>query len=197
MNLLLNLFTAFFKIGLFSIGGGYAVIPNIQEQVVTARGWISQKIFTDIITISQMTPGPLAVNASTFAGFRTDGIAGAAAATVGCVAGGILFSLLLYRFFQKNRSSYYMSELLKGLKAASCGLILSAAGTIILLTFFGSSQPDTVTLADADWRSISLFLAALLLPKIIMPLFPKTRGKKLGPIALMLLTGAAGYFLYS
>ena len=142
-------------------------------------------------------PGPLAVNASTFAGFRTDGIAGAAAATVGCVAGGILFSLLLYRFFQKNRSSYYMSELLKGLKAASCGLILSAAGTIILLTFFGSSQPDTVTLADADWRSISLFLAALLLPKIIMPLFPKTRGKKLGPIALMLLTGAAGYFLYS
>lgn len=62
-----------------------------------------------------------------------------AAATVGCVAGGILFSLLLYRFFQKNRSSYYMSELLKGLKASSCGLILSAAGTIILLTFFGSS----------------------------------------------------------
>mgnify|MGYP000137476144 FL=1 len=65
MNLLLNLFTAFFKIGLFSIGGGYAVIPNIQEQVVTARGWISQKIFTDIITISQLTPGPLAVNTST------------------------------------------------------------------------------------------------------------------------------------
>ena len=73
MNLLLNLFTAFFKIGLFSIGGGYAVIPNIQEQVVTARGWISQKIFTDIITISQLTPGPLAVNTSTFVGVRTAG----------------------------------------------------------------------------------------------------------------------------
>ena len=197
MDLALKLFLAFLQIGAFSIGGGYAVIGLIQEQVVRKYGWLTEQTFTDIVTISQMTPGPLAVNASTFAGFRTDGIAGAAAATVGCGAGGIRFSLLLYRFFQKNRSSYYMSELLKGLKAASCGLILSAAGTIILLTFFGSSQPDTVTLADADWRSISLFLAALLLPKIIMPLFPKTRGKKLGPIALMLLTGAAGYFLYS
>lgn len=197
MDLAVKLFLAFLQIGAFSIGGGYAVIGLIQEQVVRKYGWLTEQTFTDIVTISQMTPGPLAVNASTFAGFRTDGIAGAAAATVGCVAGGILFSLLLYRFFQKNRSSYYMSELLKGLKAASCGLILSAAGTIILLTFFGSSQPDTVTLTDADWRSISLFLAALLLPKIIMPLFPKTRGKKLGPIALMLLTGAAGYFLYS
>lgn len=197
MDLALKLFLAFLQIGAFSIGGGYAVIGLIQEQVVRKYGWLTEQTFTDIVTISQMTPGPLAVNASTFAGFRTDGIAGAAAATVGCVAGGILFSLLLYRFFQKNRSSYYMSELLKGLKAASCGLILSAAGTIILLTFFGSSQPDTVTLADADWRSISLFLASLLLPKIIMPLFTKTKGKKLGPIALMLLTGAAGYFLYS
>ena len=82
MNLLLNLFTAFFKIGLFSIGGGYAVIPNIQEQVVTARGWISQKIFTDIITISQLTPGPLAVNTSTFVGVRIAGLPGAVLATL-------------------------------------------------------------------------------------------------------------------
>ena len=89
MNLLLNLFTAFFKIGLFSIGGGYAVIPNIQEQVVTARGWISQKIFTDIITISQLTPGPLAVNTSTFVGVRIAGLPGAVLATLGCVISGI------------------------------------------------------------------------------------------------------------
>lgn len=197
MNLAMKLFLAFLKIGAFSIGGGYAVIGLIQEQVVRKYGWLTEQTFTDIVTISQMTPGPLAVNASTFAGFRTDGIAGSAAATAGCVAGGILFSLLLYRFFQKNRSSYYMSELLKGLKAASCGLILSAAGTIILLTFFGSSQPEMAALADADLQSILLFLAALLLPKIFMSLFPKTRGKRLGPIALMLLTGAAGYFLYS
>ena len=88
MNLLLNLFTAFFKIGLFSIGGGYAVIPNIQEQVVTARGWISQKIFTDIITISQLTPGPLAVNTSTFVGVRIAGLPGAVLATLGCVISG-------------------------------------------------------------------------------------------------------------
>ena len=197
MDLSVKLFFVFLQIGAFSIGGGYAVIGLIQEQVVRKYGWLTEQTFTDIVTISQMTPGPLAVNASTFAGFRTDGLTGAAAATAGCVAGGILFSLLLYRFFQKNRGSYYMSELLRGLKAASCGLILSAAGTILLLTFFGSSQPEAVSRADADLRSIFLFLAALLLPKIIMPLFPGTKGKKPGPIALLLLTGAAGFFLYS
>ena len=105
MNLLLNLFTAFFKIGLFSIGGGYAVIPNIQEQVVTARGWISQKIFTDIITISQLTPGPLAVNTSTFVGVRIAGLPGAVLATLGCVISGICLSVTLYCLFGRYKKS--------------------------------------------------------------------------------------------
>ena len=109
MNLLLNLFTAFFKIGLFSIGGGYAVIPNIQEQVVTARGWISQKIFTDIITISQLTPGPLAVNTSTFVGVRIAGLPGAVLATLGCVISGICLSVTLYCLFGRYKKSRYVT----------------------------------------------------------------------------------------
>ena len=70
-----NLFITFLKIGLLSIGGGYAIIPLIQEQVVVNNSWISEKVFTDIITISQMTPGPLAVNTSTFVGLQNGGIA--------------------------------------------------------------------------------------------------------------------------
>ena len=90
-----NLFMTFLKIGLCSIGGGYAIIPMIQQQVVLTQGWISEKVFTDIITISQMTPGPLAVNTSTFVGIQIAGIPGAIVATVGCILCGILISTLL------------------------------------------------------------------------------------------------------
>ena len=100
MNTIWNLFFIFLKIGLFSIGGGYAIIPLIQEKVVNQTGWISEKMFTDIITISQMTPGPLAVNTSTFVGLQIGGFWGAVAATLGCVLCGVVISLFLYNFFR-------------------------------------------------------------------------------------------------
>ena len=79
----LELFWSFFQVGLFSIGGGYAIIPLIQEQVVEHYGWISQQVFTDIITISQMTPGPIAINSATFVGIQIAGLPGAIIATLG------------------------------------------------------------------------------------------------------------------
>ena len=97
-----RLFLAFLQIGLFSIGGGYAVIPAIQQQVVETYEWISQRVFTDILTISQMTPGPLAVNTSTFVGIRIAGVPGAVVATIGCILPGVTLSLLLYAFFQRH-----------------------------------------------------------------------------------------------
>lgn len=133
MNSVWTLFTEFLKIGFLSIGGGYAIIPLIQEQVVEKAGWISEKMFTDIITISQMTPGPLAVNTSTFVGLQIGGLPGALAATVGCTLCGIVISLVLYKFFQTHQSSVYVLEVLNGLKSASLGLIISAAFTILLL----------------------------------------------------------------
>ena len=192
----LQLFLSFLKIGAFSFGGGYAAMPMIQQQVVDAYHWLSVSEFGDLVTISQMTPGPLAVNASTFAGFQLAGVWGAAAATAGCVAGGIVLSQLLYVFFKKKGNSFYMTHLLKGLKAASTGLILSAAGTILLLTFWGSSDIGQLSLSGIEIRSVALFVSALLLPRIIVPLFTKGKVKGLGPVALMLLTGAAGFFLY-
>lgn len=88
------------QLGLLSIGGGYAIIPLIQEQVVEKNGWISEKVFTDIITISQMSPEPLAVNTSTFVGLQVGGVMGALAATIGCILCGVIISLTLYLFFK-------------------------------------------------------------------------------------------------
>lgn len=118
------------------------MIPLIQEQVVEKYSWISRNMFTDIITILQMTPGPLAVNTSTFVGLQVHGITGALAATIGCILCGIMISLLLYQFFQTHLTSAYVLEVLNGFKSASLGLISSVALTIIGFVLYGSNQPE-------------------------------------------------------
>lgn len=184
MGRLLELLLVFFKIGLCSIGGGYAIIPLIQEQVVEKLGWIPQQVFTDIITISQMTPGPLAVNTSTFVGIQVGGLPGAIFATFGCVISGIVISIVLYRFFQSHRQSTYALEVLNGLKASSCGLILSAAVTILLLAFTGTSAWAAVS--TVDWIAVALFAAALFV----------LRKWKVNPILLMVVAGVIGGVVY-
>lgn len=182
-----HLFLVFLKIGLFSIGGGYAIMPAIREQVVERSGWISTKMFTDIITISQMTPGPLAVNTSTFVGLQIGGIQGAVTATVGCVIGGITISLFLYCFFRKNNQSSYVFEVLNGLKSASLGLILSAAVTMMSLAFLGTGTVESAALfASIHWKAILLFVCMLMI----------LRKWKLNPILLMLISGVAGFIIY-
>lgn len=186
--MLMLIFLVFFKIGLFSIGGGYAVIPMIQNEVVGRQHWVSDKVFTDIITISQMTPGPLAINTSTFVGLQTAGISGAVTASVGCAISGVLISLFLYRFFQKHKGSAYVFEVMKGLKSASIGLIMSAAGVILMITFFGSAGiADKNNFFQAlDRTAVCIFLVSFLL----------LRKWKLNPMLIMLLTGISGAILY-
>lgn len=186
MNTVWHLFITFLKIGLLSIGGGYAIIPLIKEQVVDQTGWINEKMFTDIITISQMTPGPLAINTSTFVGLQIDGLRGAVAATSGCILCGVLISLSLYRFFQKNQGSVYIFEILNGLKSASLGLIISAAATIIMLAFWGTSTVRFQTiLTQTDWFALIIFFIMLLM----------LRKWKLNPVIIMLISGGAGTVL--
>lgn len=180
---LLQLFFAFFHIGLFSIGGGYAIIPMIRDQVVLSNHWLNMQEFTDIITISQMTPGPLAVNTSTFVGMRVAGISGALAATIGCICMGVLISYVLYHIFQRFSSSVIFMEILKGLKAASLGLIMSAAMIILAIAFF---KNGALSLS-------SLQLSAVLIFAVI---FGISRAWKINPIALMLLSGLLGVFIY-
>lgn len=187
MNNIWRLFFIFFKIGLLSIGGGYAIIPLIQEQVVENTGWISDKVFTDIITISQMTPGPLAVNTSTFVGLQIGGIPGAIAATFGCIFCGVVISLFLYKFFQTHQNSTYVLEVLNGLKSASLGLIISAAFTIILMALYGSNTLEAGALFTA-LNEIALFIFFCMLLLL--------RKKKINPIIIILISGAAGFIFY-
>ncbi len=196
MNTILELLTDFLQIGLFSIGGGYAVIPLIQEHVVDLRGWLSIQEFTDIITISQMTPGPLAVNTSTFVGLQIGGIPGAVAATLGCVFSGFVISLILCRVFDRYKKSEYGLKLLKGLKAASAGLIVSAAMTIIVMAFSwsgenmaGSTDPlakISNMMQNLNWIAAAIFLSALIL----------VRKVHLSPILVMGICGLVGAAVY-
>ena len=164
---MLELLISFLYVGLFSIGGGYATLPLIQEQIVELHGWLSYKEFTDIITISQMTPGPLAV-----------------VATFGCVISGVLISLALQSFFAKNKSET-VELTLKALKSVSIGLIASAASVIVLLSWFAVSSWRQIS-GGPDLRAVGISLAALLL----------LRKFHMNPVWVMCVCGAAGFFLY-
>ena len=186
--MLIELFITFFKIGLFSIGGGYAIIPLIQEQVVAQQQWITAHVFTDIITISQMTPGPLAINTSTFVGMQLGGISGALIATIGCIISGVVISIALYEFFHRYKSSSYILQILQGLKAASLGLIISAAATILLLTFFAVSDYHDLL---ASFSSLDLIACGLFVITLYI-----SRKYKTNPIYLMIACGVLGYLFY-
>lgn len=183
--MLLKLLINFLQIGVMSFGGGYAVIPLIQQYVIDTNGWLNLQEYTDIITISQMTPGPVAVNTSTFVGTRIAGLPGAIIATLGCVLPGVIISFLLYKFFTKNGNNLIVNDVLQTLKASSAGLIAAAAATIITLMFWGVSdisQIDTVfNLSAGIVFAICLFAL---------------RKWKLNPMLVIVASGVAGFFLY-
>lgn len=179
-----ELLISFLQIGAFSIGGGYATLPLIQEQIVELHQWLTYKEFTDIITISQMTPGPLAVNGSTFVGLRIGGIPGAIVATFGCVISGILISLSLHRFLQKNHSPC-IEQTFKALKSISVGLIASASSTILLLSWFGCSSWQTIS-RPADLTAVAISFAAIVL----------LRKYRLNPVLVMVICGIGGVIFY-
>ena len=112
----LQLFLSFLQIGMFSFGGGYAAMPLIQGQVVTTHGWLTMSEFTDLITISQITPGPIAVNSATFVGLKIAGIPGAVVATVGCILPSCIIVTILARLYLKYRNLDLLQGVLKSLR---------------------------------------------------------------------------------
>lgn len=150
MIALLKLFLSFLKIGTFSFGGGYAVLALIQEEVIESNGWISPKDFIDIVAIAEMTPGPIAVNSSTFVGYRVGAVAGSAIATLGVVLVPITISLIVSVYYNKFKHLDQVNWIIKGIRPAVMGLIAAACikiawasivdvkGIIIaILIFFG------------------------------------------------------------
>lgn len=135
--LLLKLYVQFLKIGAFSFGGGYATLPLIQQYIVEQEGWITMTQFTDLITISQMTPGPIAINSATFVGAQVAGPAGSVVATLGAVTPQtLLMTVLGYFLFTKKRHFKLMDMLLRGIKPGIVGLIFIAALQMSKNAFF-------------------------------------------------------------
>lgn len=104
MNILMQLFAAFIQVGLFSVGGGYAAIPLIQDQIVNIHGLMTMSEFTDLITIAEMTPGPISINSATFVGTRLSGVGGAVICTLGCIIPSFIICLTLAHFYYKYRN---------------------------------------------------------------------------------------------
>jgi chromate transporter len=186
--ILLEVFWSFFQIGLFSIGGGYAALPLIEHQVLEIHNWLTLSEFADLLTISQMTPGPIALNASTFVGTRVAGLPGAIIATVGCVTPSCIIVLTLSYFYFKYKNLSGIQGILKGLRPAVVSLIASAGLSILLLSVFKSEDITIWSMNLNDVNYISVVLVAI--GVVVL------RKYKLDPIKVMLTTGVIGIFIY-
>ena len=181
--LYLHLFYTFFKIGLFGFGGGYAMLSMIQGEVVTRYGWLTPQEFTDIVAISQMTPGPIGINSATYVGFTTTGsVWGSFIATFAVVLPSFILMLTISRFFLKYQKHPTVEAVFSGLRPAVVGLLASAALVLMNVENFGSPTEDTRSFII----SCLIFLIA----------FVGTKKYKLNPIGIIVACGIAGLILY-
>ena len=134
----LELFLCFLQVGCFSVGGGYAAIPLIRNQAVELYGWLTAEEFSDLVTIAEMTPGPIAVNAATFVGIRLGGISGALIATLGCILPSLIIVSILAFLYEKYRKFNAVKSVLGSLRPATVALIASAGLSILLIVLFPS-----------------------------------------------------------
>lgn len=172
-----QLFLSFLKVGLFSIGGGYAAMPLIQSQVIDLYGWLDVGEFTDLVSIAEMTPGPIALNAATFVGTRVAGLGGALIATAGCVLPSLIIVSLLFFIYKKFGKLDAIQKVLSYLRPAVIAFIASAGMTILMnvLSFNGFTA-----LKETDIPAAVLFVLA----------FVFLRKFKLNPILIMISCGA-------
>jgi chromate transporter len=181
----LQLLWSFIQIGLYSFGGGYAALPFIQQEVVHNRCWLTLTEFTDVITISQMTPGPIAINAASFVGRRVGGLLGSVMATFGNVLPSLFIILILAALFSRYRSLKVMDGILYGLRPAVVALIASAGLSILFLTLFGSeSGPQSIK--DVSFYALTLFILGFIFIRI----------KKINPILVIVGSGLITILFY-
>ena len=184
---LLYLFLIFAKVGLFSIGGGLAAIPLIQSEVVE-RGWITIAQFSDMIAVSESTPGPIGVNVATYVGFSQYGILGGIVATLGLVTPSVIIILIIANFIIKYRNNKYVDGLFSGIRPAVTGLILSAAFIVARITLFNEAAYElSHNFIDLfEWKAIIMFFVFLFV----------SNKWKLHPIIFIATAGIIGLFLF-
>lgn len=176
--MLLELYLSFFKVGLFAIGGGYATLPLISDEAIAVHHWITQQDFINLVTISQMTPGPIAINAASFVGMKVAGISGAVIATLGCISPSLVIVSLIAWLYRKLKGNVWFDTVLATLCPAVVGLILYAGIDLLLQAVYPQGR--------VDWLSLVLFGLS----------FALLRTKKFGSVTTMLLAGAAMLVLY-
>lgn len=179
MEIYLQLFLSFLQVGLFSIGGGYAAMPLIQSEVVYGHGWLTMSEFTDLITIAEMTPGPIAVNSATFVGIRIAGVPGAIIATFGCILPSCFIVSLLAFIYYKYKNVSTLQSVLASLRPAVVALIAAAGFSILKNVAFNGGAIQTDNL---NWIGLVLFAAA----------FFVLRKFKWNPVLVMSLCGVGG-----
>jgi len=175
-----ELFFAFLQIGAFSFGGGYAAMPLIQQQVVNQYHWMTMADFTDLITISQMTPGPIAINAATFVGNQVAGFQGALVATLACVLPSCIFVTALAWLYTKYKNLTTMQGILIALRPAVVAMI-ATAGFLILIPAFFLNQSVSFQAGNFQIRPVLYFVGAMIL----------LRKWKMDPVLVMVLCGVA------
>lgn len=189
----LQLFWEFLKIGLFAVGGGMATLPFLQD-LAESTGWYSQSLITDMIAISESTPGPMGVNMATYVGYHmgcntvlgpAGGILGAVIATLGLVAPSIIVILIIARFLQKFRHSRTVEAAFQGLRPASTALIVVAGLSVAFSVFFGLPSVSFTGITGVEWKAVVLAAAVFAAMKW-SPL------KKLHPICFILSAAVIG-----
>ncbi len=182
----LELLWSFIQIGMFSIGGGYAAMPLIQQQIVDNHQWLTMTQFADVMTIAEMTPGPIAINAATFVGIQIGGLLGAVIATLGCVLPSCVIVMTLAYIYYRFRGLSMVQGVLAGLRPAVIAMIASAGISIIILSVYGQ-RTLPADLTGVNLISVVIFVVGLFV----------LRKWKVNPIYVMAGAGVMGILLYS
>lgn len=178
MMTLLQLFLSYLKIGFFGFGGGYAMLSLIHSEVVVSHQWLTNSEFSDIVAISQMTPGPIAINSATYIGYEVAGFWGSVVATIAVSLPALSIMLLLTIFFLRLRNNRYVKGVVAGMRPVVIGMIASAA----LLLIFPTSSDGASFIDGWSWV---IFVATLV-----------ASARKVNPILLIVISGLVGIILY-
>ena len=175
---LLQLVWSYLKIGFFGFGGGYAMLSLIHSEVVVRNEWLTNGEFSDIIAISQMTPGPIALNSATYIGYEVAGVLGSMVATTAVCIPALTLMMLLTRFFLKLHNNRYVHSVVLAMRPVVVGMIMSAA----LLLIFPHSDDGRSFIDGWSWLIFALALLG--------------SAKKINPILLIVVSGIAGVVIY-